>query len=291
MKTTFKLKVLTPMFMGGADPEGEPELRPASIRGAMRFWFRAIAGAVTNKPEDVYRLESEVFGNTERKSKVVVRVKTKLADRDWGQFKLLPHKNFTFPAISPTKTIRVEVIINKSSENYSDLVLYSFWLSTALGGWGRRSRRGAGTSVVQEILGSYDVENFRKFLDKSLTDQLDAIKKIFQDFLPALKNRKYSWPYLVSVKEWENVFENAWGNNSPIYAIFKKLSKFIRSNGKCLGQINPKRYASPIVMRVIEIDSGYTLRFSVLQAKDNYCEKKINEFFTILGNIREVWHV
>ena len=39
MKTTFKLKVLTPMFMGGADPEGEPELRSASIRGAMRFWF------------------------------------------------------------------------------------------------------------------------------------------------------------------------------------------------------------------------------------------------------------
>ena len=38
MKTTFKLKVLTPMFMGGADPEGEPELRSASIRGAMRFW-------------------------------------------------------------------------------------------------------------------------------------------------------------------------------------------------------------------------------------------------------------
>ena len=43
MKTTFKLKVLTPMFMGGADPEGAPELRPASIRGAMRFWFRVIA--------------------------------------------------------------------------------------------------------------------------------------------------------------------------------------------------------------------------------------------------------
>ena len=75
MRANFTLKVLTPMFMGGADPEGDPELRAASIRGAMRFWFRAIAGAITNDPREIYRLESEVFGNTERKSRVVVRVK------------------------------------------------------------------------------------------------------------------------------------------------------------------------------------------------------------------------
>ncbi len=73
---TFKLKVLTPLFMGGADPTGQPELRAASIRGAMRFWFRAMAGTVTTDPREIYRLESEIFGNTERKSKVVVRVKT-----------------------------------------------------------------------------------------------------------------------------------------------------------------------------------------------------------------------
>jgi len=74
-RVKFKLKVLTPLFMGGADPHGEPELRAASIRGAMRFWFRAIAGAVTSDPGEVYKLESEVFGDTEKKSKVVVRVK------------------------------------------------------------------------------------------------------------------------------------------------------------------------------------------------------------------------
>ena len=74
MRKIFKLKVLTPMFMGGADPEGIPELRSASIRGVMRFWFRAMAGAVTSNPGDVYRLESEVFGNTDKRSGVVVWV-------------------------------------------------------------------------------------------------------------------------------------------------------------------------------------------------------------------------
>ncbi len=110
MKTTFKLKVLTPMFMGGADPEGEPELRPASIRGAMRFWFRAIAGAVTNKPEDVYRLESEVFGNTERKSKVVVRVKV-LSKKLIQKGSLVP---FVFAANSKT----IENILKGNNERW-----------------------------------------------------------------------------------------------------------------------------------------------------------------------------
>lgn len=35
-------EIITPMFLGGADnsPDAEPELRPPSIRGAMRWWFR-----------------------------------------------------------------------------------------------------------------------------------------------------------------------------------------------------------------------------------------------------------
>ncbi|MFH0988531.1 MAG: type III-B CRISPR module RAMP protein Cmr1 [bacterium] len=40
-KVTFKCEVITPMFLGGADPD-KPELRPPSIRGAMRWWFRTM---------------------------------------------------------------------------------------------------------------------------------------------------------------------------------------------------------------------------------------------------------
>ena len=68
-KSTFKLKILTPVFfMGGADPQGQPVLRAASIRGAMRFWFRNIAGTVVNNPQEVYRLESAAFGNKAKKT-------------------------------------------------------------------------------------------------------------------------------------------------------------------------------------------------------------------------------
>ena len=39
---TIRLETITPLFLGGAEPRGEPpELRPASFRGVMRFGLRA----------------------------------------------------------------------------------------------------------------------------------------------------------------------------------------------------------------------------------------------------------
>jgi CRISPR-associated protein Cmr1 len=69
--TTLTLQVTTPLFNGGADPSGEAGLRApgeagvrvASIRGAMRFWFRALAGAYTGLDLALLAaLERRVFG-------------------------------------------------------------------------------------------------------------------------------------------------------------------------------------------------------------------------------------
>ncbi|MGR8932077.1 MAG: type III-B CRISPR module RAMP protein Cmr1 [Gammaproteobacteria bacterium] len=35
-------EIVTPMFIGGADIQDPPELRPPSIKGALRFWWRAL---------------------------------------------------------------------------------------------------------------------------------------------------------------------------------------------------------------------------------------------------------
>jgi hypothetical protein len=69
--TTLALRVATPLFNGGADPADDYGLRPAdeagvrvaSIRGAMRFWFRAMAGALTGPDLPLLAgLERRVFG-------------------------------------------------------------------------------------------------------------------------------------------------------------------------------------------------------------------------------------
>lgn len=44
MKFEVKLQTVTPLFLGGANPDEGPELRPASVRGVLRYWLRAALG-------------------------------------------------------------------------------------------------------------------------------------------------------------------------------------------------------------------------------------------------------
>jgi CRISPR-associated protein Cmr1 len=104
-KVTITLETVTPMFLGGADargePElrpasfrgrrcyqrlprpkkrGEPELRPASFRGVMRYWLRAAAGSISGENlESLHKVEGDIFGiagdeETNRSSALSIRV-------------------------------------------------------------------------------------------------------------------------------------------------------------------------------------------------------------------------
>ena len=59
-----KIKTVSPLFLNGAD-KAQPELRAASVRGQLRYWFRAIEGAKTDSLQEVWRKEESIFGSTE----------------------------------------------------------------------------------------------------------------------------------------------------------------------------------------------------------------------------------
>lgn len=98
MPTTLvvRYRVMTPAFLGGADIINA-ELRPPSIKAALRFWYRAVDpefATRVNGAGDPVR-ESHLFGATEHgagQSKVMVsvvesRVQPMAADRmDWDEF-------------------------------------------------------------------------------------------------------------------------------------------------------------------------------------------------------------
>ena len=74
-RTTFHLEFVTPCFLAGANQQAAPEWRAASIRGQLRWWFRAVAGGVLGG--DLKRTkaaEAEVFGSTDRRSSLRVSV-------------------------------------------------------------------------------------------------------------------------------------------------------------------------------------------------------------------------
>lgn len=62
-RITATFEVVTPLFLGGADPASTVELRPPSIKGALRFWWRALAWRRHNGDLDAIRKEEqEIFG-------------------------------------------------------------------------------------------------------------------------------------------------------------------------------------------------------------------------------------
>lgn len=74
-RATLHLKLTTPAFLGGADQQSQAEWRAASVRGQLRWWFRAIAGAVHGGDlRAVRRLETAAFGATSRRAPLKVEI-------------------------------------------------------------------------------------------------------------------------------------------------------------------------------------------------------------------------
>lgn len=84
--TSYRLTFITPLFSKGSY-DNHPEIRAASIRGQLHWWFRALGGT----PAD----ENAIFGSVHSKpvlaSKIVVRVGN--IQGQVGEVNTLPHKN------------------------------------------------------------------------------------------------------------------------------------------------------------------------------------------------------
>lgn len=71
-KEEYHCEVITPMFLSGADQK-EAEIRTQSIKGALRFWWRAIH-VKNSSLEDMKKRENKIFGSTEVKSAVEIKI-------------------------------------------------------------------------------------------------------------------------------------------------------------------------------------------------------------------------
>jgi len=155
---TFTCQTITPMLMHGADGSSA-ELRPASIKGVLRFWWRAIHGDLSL--DDLHRQEGEIFGNTEGRSSFSIRIKPKILTSKSQN--ALPHrpKPVNLNGFKENQTFEVTI----SGQNL-ELIKNLFILATTLGGFGQRSRRGFGSVKIvgSEVLTSPKEISFPKSL-------------------------------------------------------------------------------------------------------------------------------
>ncbi len=152
-RVVLTLETVTPMFLGGADQQ-QPELRPASVRGALRYWLRAALGGVIgdNNLDTLRRLEAEVFGEMERGSAVVVKL-SQPSFRPTSEF-LLPHRNQgPANAIPASTSFDLTLSVRPPADVKAlEAAAWSSLLWLMLGGIGRRSRRGAGSVRLKMVV-------------------------------------------------------------------------------------------------------------------------------------------
>lgn len=193
---TFKCKVITPMFMAGADGR-TLELRPSEFKGMIRFWWRAIKAE-----DDIGKLreaEAEIFGGTgkgEGKSKVQLRIiydadklnKQKGSNLksdyslDWRfnrNTKTLEGKNagigyILYSTVLPKKErtyikdgFDFDISLSSLDESAFKNAIASLWFAIYFGGFGTRARRGGGNISILELLPTS--ENLPDFILKEET--------------------------------------------------------------------------------------------------------------------------
>lgn len=244
MKTiTFECETLTPMFLGGADGQ-TPELRPPSIKGLMRFWWRAMNGHL----EKLKKKESEIFGASEEKigrSKFNIRILNN--NLETQGYSPVPHsttKKFKFQGIVPKQKILIVLSSQHDIGKYSDILKVSF----ILGGLGKRARRGFGSVKIFNVGNQpYNVEYELRNILKLVNNMGDNKYKIGKRNTIELKdNLTVQYPFLKEIQLGKEY--NSWKE------LLKKVGEASHNhNIDSLGYAKGReRLASPVYVSVLK---------------------------------------
>jgi len=200
-KIVFSCEVITPMFLGGAD-DRNAELRPPSIKGTMRFWWRAVN--VNNNISNLKEKEDKIFGGAgdkANKSSFSLRIlydDIKPIKKEFPDHPVqVPGKSYSINILEylaygtyerdrktrknvfnreyySTGTKFDIVVLFREEESIKD-ILISFYLLSAFGGLGSRSRNG---------FGNFNVVNREVFSDlgKEYVDNIMPTKKMLEQF-------------------------------------------------------------------------------------------------------------
>jgi len=220
----FECEITTPMFLAGAD-NYTPELRPSSIKGAMRFWWRAMKGHLMI--DELREKEVKIFGGTgqnEGRSKISLRVtydkknfiteKTLWNEIDFiqrrsrnGKIYKIPksHEGITYLLYSvmmlqerPYNKIgsKFNIHLTVKEKDYENEIECVFKMFTLFGGLGSRTRRGAGSFIIKKGLEG----NFYGVGITTPEGLKEYIKKEIKPLIPCSKESTYSYSVLNGAK-------------------------------------------------------------------------------------------
>lgn len=200
------IDVITPMFGGGAHTatvEEDLPVRGGSVRGHLRFWWRATRGKRCETVAELKKLENVIWGTTTAPS--AVKVYLKMVDRgspyrypdrkDSLSYALFPFEKNPRESDKPGSGLRgvhFQIFLSYPPEMSND-VEAAVWAWVNFGGVGARTRRGLGSMRVDPKKMVLDSANkgHREGGSPSDDSELDVLKhrEKLQDALsPAVKD-------------------------------------------------------------------------------------------------------
>lgn len=171
---TYTIAVITPLFGGGTKPGVNDPItliRPSSIRGHLRFWWRATRGAKYQTVEELRQCEGEVWGTTKQSSQVSIEVKSVSTGSEEAcavlqQHGTMPKFNdgyppyalFSFqgnarertPPAKARKNVEFSLALRYPAKVETE-VQAALWAWVNFGGIGARTRRGCGALYCSEF--------------------------------------------------------------------------------------------------------------------------------------------
>lgn len=293
MKVELKLNNVTHLFLAGANQQ-EPELRSASVRGMLRFWLRACLGGVVGDKNltELQRLEADIFGEAERGSKVTVRLSQTDIQYHMHDAPLLPHKQGNMvKAIDAGVEFNLSLILKPcTAKERLEIATWSALLWLTLGGLGRRSRRGAGSVRLIEVVSAPDdfsdeLQTCLNDAAKSATNREELAKSIVD-----LKNKA-----IAAFKTYASTISPKFSSGLPTFSVLLPSTRIIvwmptgaSDHNTALAElmkemhrlkVDPNvdfenafggissRRASPLLATVHQLQSGWALVLTHLRAE------------------------
>jgi len=171
---SYKIQVVTPVFGGGVEDGVNDPLTPirgTSIRGHLRFWWRATRGMAYKDIKELQMREGEIWGTTDHPSPVIVDVEINSQGRavvcgevPQGrrafQFRSGYPGYALFPFQENKKEKKSAAVDRENLEfslslrfpaNFTDDVCTAVWAWANFGGVGARTRRGCGALFCKDL--------------------------------------------------------------------------------------------------------------------------------------------
>jgi CRISPR-associated protein Cmr1 len=163
---TATYSVVTPMFLGGAEPTSEAELRLPSFKGALRFWWRALMWGRVGDIEELRKREAVLFGSSETgQSRVLMRLRQPLSETNtmpcrWPASSWERYTGYGIRDkgercfIKCGREFTIEFNLRRCSRDQADQIIAAAKLFGLVGGLGSRSRKGWGSVTLTALEGA-----------------------------------------------------------------------------------------------------------------------------------------